>query len=128
MAHQLLVSLRVPISLNLRSVHNPPHLLLLLLGQLNISTAPVLFQSTRLSSSRDSDEALCSDPGQRHLCSLATFFLCELFDFLDDCAVLVEIVALKFGGWEEISGTGEGGGEGTYRCVGNRLWQSRRGF
>lgn len=86
--------------MGLSSINNPTELLLLLLGQINISRCPVLLQPLGLGSTRNSNHTLSGDPSESNLTDAATLANSELLNFLDDGFVLVEIVALEFGSCE----------------------------
>jgi hypothetical protein len=86
--------------MRLSSINNPTELLLLSLSQINIPRCPVLLQPLHLGSTRDSNHTLSGNPGKRDLTDRTALANSELLDFLDDCLVFVEIVALEFGGCE----------------------------
>lgn len=58
---------RIPIPSRLRTINNPPHLLPLLVGELNIPRRPVPLQPLRLGRARNSNHALSGDPRKRDL-------------------------------------------------------------
>jgi len=78
-------------------VNNFPHLLPLFVCQLYVPTSPILFQPLRLCRSGDSNHALGSNPCQRDLRCCAALSLSKFLDLLDNCLVLVEVLALELG-------------------------------
>jgi hypothetical protein len=100
MSHQPLHLLAVSITLRLQRVKNLAHLLLLPIRQLNISRRKVLYQTMRLSRSRNRDHTLRHHPRQSDLRQSATLALGESLDLLDDFLVVVEVLALEFGDCE----------------------------
>lgn len=88
----------IPLPNRLRLLQNPPHLRLLPLAQLNLPRSKVLLQPPRLGSPRDSNEPLRRDPREGDLGKRTPLPRGELLDLLDDGFVLVEVLALEFGG------------------------------
>lgn len=99
MPHQGLLGWRIPITLRLSSVNDPPHFLLFLLRQLHIPRRPVLFKTSSLGSSWDGNKTLGSNPGQRDLSDRAALTDREFLDLVHNGAILVEIFSLEFGDW-----------------------------
>ena len=89
--------LTVAITNWLRIVHNLPHLLLLLVRQVNVSGSPILFQSLRLRRAGDRDHVLCGNPSNGNLRSRAALALRKFLDLRHDGFILVEVLALEFG-------------------------------
>lgn len=97
MSNHSLVRRGIPVTLRLRSVNDPPHLILLLIRQLHIPRRPILLQPLRLGCTRNCNHALGSNPRERNLGRGAALLCCELLDLLDDGFVLVEVFTLEFG-------------------------------
>lgn len=97
MSNHSLVRGTISVAVWLSSIDNPAHFLLFLLRQFNIPRCPVLLQACRLSCSRDGDQSLGGHPSKRDLANLASLTGSELLYFLDNGAVLVEVLALEFG-------------------------------
>lgn len=72
MSNQSLVRRTISVTVWLSSIDNSAHFLLFLLGQLNVPRSPVLLQAGRLSCSRDGDQSLGDNPGERDLANLAS--------------------------------------------------------
>ena len=89
--------LTVAITNWLRIVDNLPHLLLLLVRQVNVPGSPILFQSLRLRRTGDRDHALRGNPRDGNLRSRAALALGQFLDLRHDGLILVEVLALKFG-------------------------------
>jgi hypothetical protein len=95
---------RVAVALGLGLVDNAAHLLLLLVGQLDVARRPVLLEPLGLGGARDGDHALRRDPGQRDLGQGAALARRELLDLVHDAAVLVKVLALEFRHCDVVSG------------------------
>jgi hypothetical protein len=100
MPYHRLCPLTVPITSRLQGVENLAHLLFLALRQLHIPRREVLFQTMRLSRTRDRDHALGHDPSQSNLGQSATLAMGQSLDLLDDLFVIVEVLALELGDFE----------------------------
>ncbi len=98
MAHRLLVRLVVPVPVDYSVRDDAAYLGLFRLAQLDLPRRPVLLEPVPLCGARDGDEALSGDPGEGDLRSPAALLRGEFLDLLDDGTVLVEILALVFGG------------------------------
>lgn len=72
MSNHSLVHRTISAAVWLSSIDNFAHLLLFLLGQFNIPRRPVLLQTGRLGCSRDGDQSLGGNPGERDLANLAS--------------------------------------------------------
>ena len=86
----------VSVSVGLGSINNLAHLFLFLFREFNISRSPVVLKTSSLGRSRNGDHALGSNPSESNLANVTALLSSELLDFLDDCSVLVEVVALEF--------------------------------
>lgn len=65
---------RESFSNRLGSLHDRSHLLQLFFCQFDLTRCPVFFQARGFGRSRDSNQALRSNPGQGDLCNRATLF------------------------------------------------------
>jgi hypothetical protein len=81
----------------LRSIDDLPHLLLLLIRQLDIPGSPILFQSMGLSGAWNRNHTLSRNPRKRDLRCGAAFFRGELLHLLNNSLVLVKVFALELG-------------------------------
>jgi len=79
------------------------HLLQFAVGQIDIARSPVLFQPVSLGGTRNRNEALGGNPCQSKLSSRAAFAGGKLLDLVDNGFVLVEVLALEFGDWAQVS-------------------------
>jgi hypothetical protein len=84
--------------MRLSSINNLPHFLLILLRQLNITRSPILLQATSLGGTHNGDQTLGSNPSECDLTNLAALASSQLFDFVHNCSILIEVLALEFGG------------------------------
>lgn len=84
--------------MNLRILNNAPQLPLLILTQVHIPRRKVPLQSRDLCRARNSNHALRRDPRQRNLTDSAALTVRELLDLLHDGFIVVEVLALEFGG------------------------------
>lgn len=96
MSHQSLLSWSIPVAMRFGSVHNLPHLMFLPLRQVDLTRSKVLFKTLGLGSSRNRDHTLSRNPSKCNLTDSTTFALSQSSDLLNDCFVLVEILALEF--------------------------------
>jgi hypothetical protein len=69
------------------------NLSLLLFTQRNLSRGKVFFQPVRLGGTRNSDEALCSNPSESDLRNTTALFVGQFFDLFNNSLVLVKILA-----------------------------------
>lgn len=99
MTHHRLSSFRISISLRLRSINDPSHLLLLIFCQIDVSGCKVLLQSLWFRGAWNSNHALGSNPSQSYLRQRATFPRGKLLDLLNNGFVLVEVFTLELGSW-----------------------------
>jgi hypothetical protein len=88
----------VSISLRLRGIDNPPHVVSLLGCQFDLPRIPIFFQSLRLGRTWNGNKALRSDPGESDLSDATLFLKGNLFDIFNNSTVFVKVLALKFGG------------------------------
>lgn len=97
MVYRSLMSRTESISMWLSLLNNFTHLLLLLLGEFNLSRCPIFLQPIHLSRAGNGNHALSGDPGEGNLTDRASFLGGKLFDLLNNCTILVEVLALEFG-------------------------------
>lgn len=93
------MSSTVAVPVRLGGVDDRPHLLLLSFGQVDISRREILLQSGRLGRAGNGDHSLRGYPCKCDLCDGASLLGRQLLNLINDGAVLVEVVALKFGSW-----------------------------
>jgi hypothetical protein len=93
--------MRSPISLSthLRLINDPPHLPLLRLTQLHLSTRPILLQPLFPRRPRNRNQPLTRHPRQRNLRRRTPFLLGEFLNLPHNSFILVEILALELRRW-----------------------------
>jgi hypothetical protein len=74
-----------------------PHFNLLVRRQWHVPRRPILLQPVRLGRARNGNHTLSGDPGERDLSRLASFPDGDLFYFVNDGTVLVEVLPLELG-------------------------------
>lgn len=104
MSNQRLIRLRVSVTYWLRPLYNTSQLLLLIFCKLNITGREVGLEPLRLCRARNGDHALCRNPGQRDLGDSAVLPVGKLLDLINDCPILVEVLALEL--WCCVSSAG----------------------
>ena len=93
----------IPISLRLGVIDDLPHLFPLSIGQLYISRLPIFLQPLRFGGARDSNHALRGNPSKCNLRQRASSRCRKFLNFVDNCFVLVEVLALELRDYETIS-------------------------
>lgn len=113
----------------LGSVDDLPHLLLFIHGQVNIARCPIFFKASCLRCSRNSNHSLRSDPSECDLADLTSPANSELFYCVHDFLVLVEVLALEFGGYGNriLAFVKPESRAATHNCGGSHQERSRRG-
>ena len=97
MTHHSLYPLTVTVPNRFSFVNYNPLFLLFILCKINIPRFPTLNQWFWFGCLRSGNYALTSNPTQCDLRQGTAFKFSELFDFLYNCFVFVEIIALEFG-------------------------------
>lgn len=98
MTNHSLVSGTISVAMRLSSINNISQFPLILLRQLNITRSPILLQAISLGGARNGDQSLRSNPSECDLTNLAALAGSQLFDFVHNCSILREVLALEFRG------------------------------
>jgi hypothetical protein len=98
MSHPCLHPRRISIPTGLVGVDNAPYFPLLILGQVDVPSGPVLLKPMWLGRAGDCDHPLRGNPGESELARCTAFLKRKLLHLVDEAEVVVEILALVLGG------------------------------